>query len=177
LRSESLREIRSLLAECEGKKAALEREFSHLKRVYQPFSERHEDLEYNACGVFIPLLRLEIARRGQEAKSDMGQQAIRSPEAEQGSTARAGLRGDGKWYETDPDILRRRQVVLKNLRMSAKSLCKLFDNVNPPIPLPRDWPAELGVKTWSEAYANPKGRNRVQKIISTDKRAGRPGRP
>jgi hypothetical protein len=83
-----------------------------------------------------------------------------------------------KWYDSNPDTLRRRQSVLKNPRMAAKSLCNLFDRLVPPIPLPRDWRAELGVKTWSEAYAHPTGRNRVQKIVSTDKRekkkSGRP---
>jgi hypothetical protein len=51
LRSTSLREIRSSLAEFESKKIALEEAFPYLKRVYSPFSERHEDWEYNACEV------------------------------------------------------------------------------------------------------------------------------
>jgi len=80
---------------------------------------------------------------------------------------------DGKWFDSDPDILRRRQIVLKNPGMPAKSLCKLFDSVNTPIPLPRDWRAELRVDTWCGAYANRTGRKRIQKIISTDRRAGK----
>jgi hypothetical protein len=76
-----------------------------------------------------------------------------------------------EWYDSDPDTLRRRQAVLKNSRMAAKRLCNVFDHLLPPLPLLRDWSTELSVKTWSEAYANPTGRKRIQKIISTDKRA------
>jgi DNA-binding XRE family transcriptional regulator len=61
LRSLSLREIRSWLAECESKKTALLNEFSHFERVY---SGRQEDLEYHLCDDLIPHLRLEISRRG-----------------------------------------------------------------------------------------------------------------
>jgi hypothetical protein len=63
LRRTRLREIRSWVAECEGKKAALEKEFSHLMRLYQPYSNRREDCEYQLCEVFIPHLKLEIERR------------------------------------------------------------------------------------------------------------------
>ena len=64
LRSTPLRDIRSLLAECESKKTALLNEFPHLKSVYSPLSERQEDREYNLCNFLIPHLRLEIRRRG-----------------------------------------------------------------------------------------------------------------
>jgi hypothetical protein len=63
LRSTPLREIRSCLAECESKKAALETEFPHLKTVQKPFSERQEHWEYNVCTELIPYLRQEISRR------------------------------------------------------------------------------------------------------------------
>src|ERR1700726_3418586 len=58
-----LREIRSLLAEFESKKIALENEFPHLKRIYSPFSDQYEDWTYSLCEAFIPHLRLEIGRR------------------------------------------------------------------------------------------------------------------
>lgn len=64
LRSTPLRDIRSLLAECESKETALLNEFPHLKTVYSPLSERQVDWEYNLCNVLIPYLRLEIRRRG-----------------------------------------------------------------------------------------------------------------
>jgi hypothetical protein len=78
-----------------------------------------------------------------------------------------------QWFESNPDTVRRRQIVLKNPRMPSKSLCKVFDRATPPIPLLRDWQAELAVDTWSEAYENRVGRKRVQKIICTDRRAGK----
>lgn len=80
--------------------------------------------------------------------------------------------GGRKWFETAPETLDRRQIVLRNPKMHSKSLCKLFDSTTPPIPLPHDWRAKLSVSTWSEAYSNPTGRKRIQKIICTDRRAG-----
>lgn len=73
------------------------------------------------------------------------------------------------WYESHPDVLRRRQIVLKNPSMRAKSLCTVFDRADPPIPLPGDWSAEFRVGTWFGAYKNKKGRGRILKIISTDR--------
>ena len=67
LRSESLGEIRSLLAECESKKRALEKEFPHLKRIYSPSSDNHEEWEYYLCEELIPHFRLEIKRRGRRS--------------------------------------------------------------------------------------------------------------
>jgi hypothetical protein len=75
------------------------------------------------------------------------------------------------WFNSDPDTVRRRQIVLKNPKMRSESLCRVFDKTLSPIPLPRDWSAELDVRTWSEAYKNETGRKRIQKIISTDRKA------
>lgn len=76
LRSEPAKKIRSLLAECEQRKAVLERELPHLMRVYQPFSMRREDWEYALCDALIPHLRLEIDRRG--SKGSQSNKAIRT---------------------------------------------------------------------------------------------------
>ena len=76
----------------------------------------------------------------------------------------------GNWFDSEPNTVRRRQLVLRNPRMLSSSLCKVFDGAAPPIPLPRDWRAELSVSTWCEAYKNKTGRKRIQKIISTDRR-------
>jgi len=73
------------------------------------------------------------------------------------------------WYESSPEIVRRRQIVLKNPKFSAKKLCKLFDSER--IPVPEGWEKKYGVTTWLSAYGNPKSKPLVQKIISTDKRA------
>ena len=75
LRSEPLREIRSWLVECEGKKTALEKEYAHLKRVHQPYSDRHEDWEYALCETLIPRLRLEIGRRARRGGQPRGSNA------------------------------------------------------------------------------------------------------
>ena len=157
--------------------------------------EEEAENQMEARHRLIQSLKLELSYRGENAsssdvltrservpeekRSNPGRPAEstepKSPSASEGIVATATSR---PWYESHPDTLRRRQSVLKNPRMPAKSLCNLFDRLVPPIPLPRDWRAELGVKTWSEAYANPTGRNRVQKIISTDKREKKkPGRP
>jgi len=64
LRSLSLKDIRSWLAECESKRTVLENEFPHLKNVYSSFPEQQEDWQYNLCEGLIPHLRLEISRRG-----------------------------------------------------------------------------------------------------------------
>ena len=71
------------------------------------------------------------------------------------------------WYESSPDILRRRQIVLKNPTFPSKSFCKLFDTEG--IPLPADWEQKFSVTTWLEAYKNKKARALIQKLVSTDK--------
>jgi hypothetical protein len=73
------------------------------------------------------------------------------------------------WYESSPDVLRRRQIVLKNPGFSAKSYCKVFDGHS--IPLVGGWEKEFGVSTWAEAYENKTARARIQTIISKDKKA------
>ena len=121
----------------------------------------------------IELLRVELAFRGENQSTPVfleSEAALEEGRSRQDTRSSSAPKTSRNWYHSIPDTLRRRQIVLKNPEMSAKSLCKIFDSFVPPIPLPRDWLAGLGVKTWSEAYANPKGRNRVQKMISKDKR-------
>jgi hypothetical protein len=124
----------------------------------------------------IELLRLELAFRGKNPSTPTvsleSEAALEEERSRQDTRSSTAPKTPRNWYDSSPDTLRRRQIVLKYPRMSAKSLCKLFDNSSPPITLPRDWVAELGVKTWSQAYTNPKGSNRIQKIISKDKRLG-----
>jgi hypothetical protein len=72
------------------------------------------------------------------------------------------------WYDFSEETLRRRRIVLKNLRMSAASLCKVFDAHQ--IPLPSNWEGELGVTTWIKAYKTQRARARIQRIISTDRK-------
>ena len=88
------------------------------------------------------------------------------PQAEKESPQTSPARS--KWFESSPDILKRRQLVLKNPRFSARQYCKVFDECR--IPLPSPWEEELGVSTWVEAYKTKKGRPRIQRIISEDKK-------
>jgi hypothetical protein len=72
-----------------------------------------------------------------------------------------------KWYESSPEVLQRRQIVLKNPGLSAKSFCKLFDNQR--ISLPSGWEDKFTVTTWVEAYKIGRARANIQRIISTDR--------
>lgn len=78
--------------------------------------------------------------------------------------------GDSKqsWYKSSPDILNRRQIILKNRGLSAQKLCKVFDGRR--VPLPSGWEEEFKVTEWFAAYRNPTLRARIQRIISTDRK-------
>lgn len=80
-----------------------------------------------------------------------------------------------RWYESTLEVLRRRQIVLRNPEMADKSLCKVFDTLldPPPIPLPERWEKDYSVTTWVQAYSVPKLRQRIHKIISTDRSVSR----
>jgi len=75
---------------------------------------------------------------------------------------------EAKWYQSSPDIVRRRQIVLKNLGLPAKSLCKLFQIQR--VAIPQQWEQRYGVTSWEEAYKHKKAKALVQKMISTDKK-------
>jgi len=69
LACQPLKRIRGWLADCERRKAALESEYSYLRNVYSPAFEQPEQQEYALCDLFIPRLRLEIARRGRQTEA------------------------------------------------------------------------------------------------------------
>ncbi len=72
-----------------------------------------------------------------------------------------------EWYDSTQDLVKRRQIVLKTPKLTAKKFCPVFDANR--IPLPEGWEEEFGIRTWVEAYNKPKARNRIMRIISTDK--------
>jgi hypothetical protein len=79
------------------------------------------------------------------------------------------------WYESDPKVLRRRQIVLRNPHWSARQYCNLFDSpsdVGNNVPLPTDWEEKYGVTSWKEAYKNPETRPLIQKMVASDKKKG-----
>jgi len=61
-----LKRIRGWLVVCQGRQAALEREYPYLRNVYSPTFEQPEQQAHALCELFIPRLRLEIARRGRQ---------------------------------------------------------------------------------------------------------------
>lgn len=71
------------------------------------------------------------------------------------------------WYESSPDVVKRRQIVLRNPKLPGASFVKLFDRER--IPLPSTWEKKLGVTSWVEAYKNRHTRGLIQKMISTDR--------
>lgn len=97
-------------------------------------------------------LKLELVRRG-ESLTQIRQEV--SPNTKK------------RWYESSQDIVRRRQIVLRNPELQARKLCRVFDTER--IPLPGKWENELGVTTWSKAYQNRRGRGRIDKIIHDDR--------
>jgi hypothetical protein len=78
-------------------------------------------------------------------------------------------RSKPKWYESPPEITKRRQTVLKNASLTALRFCSVFDSEG--IELPGKWEMKFGVTTWTEAYKNKKARANIQRIISEDKKA------
>lgn len=67
----------------------------------------------------------------------------------------------------NPDIAKRRLIVLQNPRASAKNLCRLLDDER--ISLPSGWEGNLDAPSWIAAYKVKKLRARIQRIISEDR--------
>ena len=74
-----------------------------------------------------------------------------------------------RWYASKPEILNRRRIALNNPKMSAKSLCNVFDGNK--LPIPAHWEEKFGVMDWKSAYKNSQVRPMVDRIISTDRRS------
>jgi len=83
--------------------------------------------------------------------------------AEVGGHSVRSTRGD------DPEVAKRRSIVKTNRTKKAEELCKLFDFNN--VCLPRDWEDGFAVKSWVDAYNNPKLKHSILSLISRDKKA------
>ena len=70
-----------------------------------------------------------------------------------------------KW-DSYPDAKRRLTIVLTN-QLSAEEFCKAFDEAR--IGFPPGWEHKYGVTTWVEAYAEPKARGAIDRLISDDR--------
>jgi hypothetical protein len=71
------------------------------------------------------------------------------------------------WYTASPEVLQRRQIVLRNSKMSSESLCKVFDSER--ISLPTGWEEKHSVTTWTQAFETADLKQNIHKIISTDR--------
>lgn len=148
----SLSQLRSELRQLEQKEQALLQAFPYLEelRNVEPASAEEEELVRVEEG--IDEVKLELVKRG-ESLTQIRQEV--------------SLNTKKRWYESSQDIVRRRQIVLRNPELQARKLCRVFDTER--IPLPGKWENELGVTTWSKAYQNRRGRGRIDKIIHDDR--------
>ncbi len=148
----SLSQLRSELRQLQQKEQALLQAFPYLEelRNVEPASAEEEELVRVEEG--IDEVKLELVKRG-ESLTQIRQEV--SPNTKK------------RWYESSQDIVRRRQIVLRNPELQARKLCRVFDTER--IPLPGKWENELGVTTWSKAYQNRRGRGRIDKIIHDDR--------
>jgi len=68
--------------------------------------------------------------------------------------------------DAGPDIVKRRAIVRQNPGLKVAGLCSLFDDAK--IPVPTGWISQ----SWSQTCKNPKYRQRIQVIVSKDRRKG-----
>lgn len=66
---------------------------------------------------------------------------------------------------SQPDVVKRRAIVVQNPSSSAAYLCKRFDFKN--VPLPAGWENE--VQNWTGAYRMTRYQSRIHTIISKDR--------
>ncbi len=95
-------------------------------------------------------LSLELAKRGKSAPE---------PGPESGTD----------WAMSDPDIVKRRAIVLQNPGISAHDLCRRFDMDAIPLASSR-WTEEFEVEKWAKAYEIGKLRPRIETLISKDRK-------
>ena len=68
----------------------------------------------------------------------------------------------------DPEVAKRRLIVRQNPRLRASELCKRFDFET--VELPSKFTSEFEVKAWEEAYKIPQLRQRIDTMVSKDKK-------
>lgn len=70
--------------------------------------------------------------------------------------------------KSQPEVVKRLAVIVRNPQLSAQDLCKSFDFAH--VLLPEVWPEDFGVSTWVQAYKQKRLRGRIQAIISKGRR-------
>jgi hypothetical protein len=66
----------------------------------------------------------------------------------------------------NPEVAKRAALVRTNPNIPAKDMCEIFDREG--VPLSAKW-LDARLKTWSEAYKNPRYRSRIHTLISKDR--------
>jgi hypothetical protein len=69
--------------------------------------------------------------------------------------------------QPDPEVAKRRTLVKSNRDSTATDLCGIFDQAR--VPLPWKW-QDVGFDSWSKAYRDPNYRERIDVLISKDRR-------
>ena len=64
--------------------------------------------------------------------------------------------------------MKRRAIVRQHPGFKTKHLCGQFDYETVQIPEP--WIEDFGVKSWAESYSHPKLRQRIDSMISKDRK-------
>jgi hypothetical protein len=136
--------------------------------VLEHFSQREpdqpEEQEYALCQAVIPLLELEIDRRGGRERTELHNESpIAESEPDKPSSSSPFVANQPK---EDPEVAKRRALVKLNLGLKTGEMCQLFDREK--VPLPRKW-SEAGFASWEIACKDKHYRGLIQTVISKDK--------
>jgi hypothetical protein len=105
----------------------------------------------------IRLLANEIIRRGLVPEEGNG---AAEPWHESDLASRSGA-------NDDPEVAKRRSLARANRSVPAEEMCEIFDREH--VPLPLRWQG-AGFSSWVKAYENSNYRDRIDVLISKDKR-------
>jgi hypothetical protein len=145
-------------------------------RSYEQWLLRHANALLDECreaGHFSPDTLLECRSRliervrwwKVEARTYLAKKRVRPGRATNANAQRKfpNPKRRNESYNSPADFVRRRQIVLQNVHLTAKQLCGIFDaNI---ISVPESW-HEV---TWVNAYKNRRVRALIQTMISRDK--------
>jgi len=164
-------QLRRWLSYYEAYRAALVRAYAYLESYWQSEPSEPEEQDFHMCEMVLPLLRLEIARRGENLSEAEKPTKRNSFDSKNPVIPHAPQQGLEILDRHGPAVTARLTIIHKSLkqdpRMSAEDLCKRLDVENHP-PLDK-WREDYGVTTWTEAYAKPELHEAVQAMLSKAK--------
>jgi hypothetical protein len=111
---------------------------------------------------YIDLENIELIKRGVRIRKV----EVVGKNLEPRKKSRPAKRGRGR--PKDPDAAKRRAIVAKYPGCANAQLCKEFDEDGVPLPWCKD--ALRAGETWTTAYKKKEFRNRIDKMISIDKK-------